>query len=264
MISPVPFLSQLGVRDVRHLMYRADWTLGHMKAQPSSATLHCNGSEPVNVRSYKTELQHLVDLSYWHTSMGAFGLSSGGDGVMYHLAVTREGYILQLRDIDTALWHAGTAANRTSIAVLLPIGGAQLPSAAQWIAATNLFDALIRHYDWPNRYAILERDEWRADRLRPARLHNGVPLMLEAWRKLTPFHSSYRLRDVFCVPVHSAPTVAASVVTLLETRTEDGKPVLVEVDALVPDDTDKAGRACWARLKSGPGYIQLSQLEVHL
>ena len=63
----------------------------------------------------------------------------GADGVQYHFWIGADGTLYQLRDLDMLLWHCGNLdANSRSLAVHVPIGGNQQPTAAQWQTFTAL------------------------------------------------------------------------------------------------------------------------------
>lgn len=99
----------------------------------------------------------------WRSNPASGGIPVRGDGVMYHVAVGRDGMIYQLRDIEDVLWHCGSwPENRTHLSVFVILGGNQRATesqmaalhevAGEWIASSphRKRDGVIGHQevDW--------------------------------------------------------------------------------------------------------------------
>ena len=64
-----------------------------------------------------------------------------GDGLMYHVAVGRDGTRYLCRDLESVLWHCGAwPENGTALAVLVIVGGADHATAAQLASLRGLCD----------------------------------------------------------------------------------------------------------------------------
>ena len=96
-----------------------------------------------------------------------------GDGIMYHLAIGRDGTVYRLRDLEDVLWHCGSwPENRTHIAVFVVLGGNQRATESQmaalretadeWVASSpaRVRDAVIGHQevDWTACPGTLQED----------------------------------------------------------------------------------------------------------
>lgn len=69
----------------------------------------------------------------------ANGVRLRGDGLMYHVAVGRDGTCYLCRDVTAVLWHCGAwPANAEALAVLVILGGEQHATAAQTRALERL------------------------------------------------------------------------------------------------------------------------------
>jgi hypothetical protein len=67
-----------------------------------------------------------------------------GDGLMYHLAIGREGERYQCRDWRRVLWHAGTRLhNYQYYSIHVPIGGTQRATAKQLASLAHACDEII-------------------------------------------------------------------------------------------------------------------------
>lgn len=68
-----------------------------------------------------------------------------GDGIMYHVGITRAGEVLLQRDFEDVLWHCGnTEWNERSLSVLVPIGINQRATDAQLAALGRVADGWRR------------------------------------------------------------------------------------------------------------------------
>lgn len=71
--------------------------------------------------------------------------SAIGDGIMYHVGITRTGEVLLQRDFEDVLWHCGdTEWNERSLSVLVPIGINQRATDAQLAALGRVVDGWRR------------------------------------------------------------------------------------------------------------------------
>lgn len=80
----------------------------------------------------------------WHTivNWGSAAWPVYGNGIMYHLGIGRDGTVYLLRSIEREAWHCGVPKlNRTALAVIVPIGGDQIPTL-------EAVRALWRVADW--------------------------------------------------------------------------------------------------------------------
>lgn len=63
-------------------------------------------------------------------SLGELGVQQG-DGLMYHLAIARDGRAWLTRSFNDCLWHCGTIKNYSALAWMLVMGGNQRATVAQ-------------------------------------------------------------------------------------------------------------------------------------
>lgn len=248
----------LAIENVTRQLPRRDWVIGRRSGKPTSATIHYEGSKAMPVDPVK-ERRLLANDAAYHIQKN-WGSDPRkpvyGNGLMYHFNVLSDGSILQSRELDEVLWHCGNkTGNANSIAIHLPIGGAQQPTRDQLNALWALCDGLIEKYNWAGRHHIFGHCEWpRANG--PARLSRiyrplagqslcpgrVVHTLLSAYRESS---SAARLLRVV-VPlgdflnIREAPTAASAVLG----KIANGARVYV-VD----------GRAGWLKLADAPGYI---------
>lgn len=268
--------ASLAVRDIRRLLYRAGWSIGTRKAT-ENITIHWNGPA-VDNSSYAAELRQMQGDARWHTRPGAFDVASGGDGIMYHFAVTAQGFILAMRDIEASLWHAGwAAANLRGISIQLPIGRYQTglnkgkeqrTTAIQWARTVELCDALIDLYKMPGgRSAVKGHREWKNGTDCPgqqvlkqiADYRNGSAAAaapsITRWQALAEL--SKNPADNF-MAVREAPRKDAKPAT-----DKDGNEIrispseIIEVGAVVVDDTKPTSKT-WLWLANGAGFTHIS------
>ncbi|NNJ10582.1 N-acetylmuramoyl-L-alanine amidase [Chloroflexales bacterium ZM16-3] len=163
MTTPI-FNERLGppeIRDIRELLPRANWSIGHREGAPRYVTLHYNGPTVMN-RTPKGEINQLIGDARWHMRPGALGAKNGGDGLQYHYAVLSDGTIHQLRDEADVLWHCGNSVgNQWSLSVHLPLGGQQDATEPQWASTLRLFGWLTTRHLIPVQ-RVLGHKEWKA------------------------------------------------------------------------------------------------------
>ncbi len=106
--------------------------------------VHCDGRdrEPGDddLAVLKEHAQFHIDKNWGSTAQPAYG-----DGLMYHFAVTSRA-IYETRDLHEVTWHA-RGANRSGLAIVLPCGFDQAPTAGQIRNLLALLDWLINGRD---------------------------------------------------------------------------------------------------------------------
>lgn len=165
-------LSALNIRDLRPQLSVRPNPAGYRPSRvprggpPTSGTLHYNGP-PVSVfGNAAAELQHVINIVPYHQAR------IGHDSLAYHAVVLSDGTIWQTRDWGLQCWHcANSMGNRLSIAVHLPVGGTQQPTAPQWLAFTALADAMCREWNF-DRLHWYGHCEWPYDSGRAALAHD--------------------------------------------------------------------------------------------
>ncbi len=226
----------------------------------TSATLHYNGPPVAGAGTPEREIRQLVhiDVPWQQRSLGA-------DSLMYHFAVLSDGSIHQTRDLDLVAWHSRTTEGNThSLAVHLPLGGIQRPTARQWDATAALMDAIIDEYGLSGRSAVKAHLEWAATEC------PGPVLMqrLRQYRATTPgtpratpaadTSALFRIRrDVSAAKVRSAPTRDGAIALDGRARMYPGD--LLDADAVVQGEAIGSEKG-WARRRDGLGYVHLSLL----
>lgn len=226
-------LARLTMVDLRARLPRASWNIGKRQTAPLSLTLHYNGP-PVADRSRAGELAQLVADARWQMRPGWGGSWRGGDGLQYHFAVLSDGTIGQTRDLAAELWHcANETGNESSLAIHLPLGGAQDATAAQWAAFCALADALIVDFDLGgrSRRAVLGHREWPRLDGKPQSACPGPVLMrrLDVWRVGNPGELRYRVRaGIDFAAVREAPRVRAPIALQGTAKLGPGTVVLTD------------------------------------
>lgn len=161
----------------------------------TSGTLHYNGPATTCAASWPSawEIAHLKGIAQYHVSKDWSSNGSGdyGHGIMYDFAVFPSGRLYKLRPLNHELWHcANRSGNLTSIAVHMPIGGAQDATPAAWQAFDRLAQALMGEFHF-GRDRVFGHTEWPKYTVRGGRLVQipnspcpGPLLMrrLKAWR----------------------------------------------------------------------------------
>jgi hypothetical protein len=90
----------------------------------------------------------------WRSDPGNVGPPIHGDGIMYHLAVGRDGMIYHLRDLEDVLWHCGAwPENRTHLSVFVILGGNQRATESQMAALHEVVD------EWVGSSLLRRRDD---------------------------------------------------------------------------------------------------------
>lgn len=74
-----------------------------------------------------------------------------GDGLMYHMAVARDGTAWLTRSFEDVLWHCGTSKNRTALACYVNMGGMQRATGAQIATCARLSQEAMRVFGWSRR-----------------------------------------------------------------------------------------------------------------
>jgi len=140
-------------------MPRATWSIGK-RPGTDHLTIHYNGPEVKAFGNPRAELDQLRSDARWHMRPGAFGVSSGADGIQYHGGTISDGSNWRFRAFDDMLWHCGNSyGNRMSIAWQLPIGGKQQLTSRQLASLYRVFVAfrtiygiktvnIVGHMEW--------------------------------------------------------------------------------------------------------------------
>lgn len=112
---------------------------------------HYNGPEVPPTRPDWDQV--VIDANY-HAFVKDWSAEQGiqhGDGLMYHLAIARDGALWLTRDFESTLWHCATAKNRTALACFVVMGGMQRATAAQIATCARLSQEAIRVFGWSRR-----------------------------------------------------------------------------------------------------------------
>lgn len=252
----------LAALEIRDLRPRLDVKPGRRsrrrrEGRVTGATLHYNGPPVPGFGTPSRELRQLthVDVPWQQRSLNA-------DSLMYHFAVLSNGEIWQTRDLDLIAWHCrDSEGNEHHLAVHLPLGGMQRPTAAQWDATVSLFDAIMDEYGLEARGVIKGHLEWTSTECPgPILMHR-----LRQWRAGGPGGTAERdsagmfriRRDISAARVRTAPTRESPVAL-------DGRARMYPGDVLDADHVVE-GEAIgsenrWAHRRDGLGYVHLSLL----
>lgn len=253
-------LAQLGMIDIRHLLPRQKWEIGRRPGAPTSWTLHYAGAEspvPTAIQNDRQRLIAFIRDIYVPNHVKRIG----ADGLQYHFVVTAAGEILQCRDLNAELWHCANAdGNLWSVAVHLPMGGTQQPTAIQWARAGALFDAGISEFRMAGRTVVRGHSEWPKFQKINGRLLQitnsecpGVVLMprLRTWRT----QANTRYRCITPATVRQGPGRAFPIAaTLAQGTIFEGDKVLSGVPV--------AGDARWVHRLDELGFVHMSALQV--
>ena len=254
-----PMLDRLDIHDLRPRLKVDPEARSRRKRTGSvtGATLHYNGPPVAGFGTPEREVRQLVDVDVpWQQR------SLGADSLMYHFAILSDGTIHQTRDLDLIAWHCrNTEGNNHSLAVHLPLGGVQRPSAKQWDATVALLEAIMGEYGLEGRGVVKGHLEWASTEC------PGPVLMqrLREWRagpaRAEPGAGTGALfrvrRDVSAARVRTRPTREAPVAL-------DGRARMFPGDVLDADAVEVGeaigGEKRWARRRDGLGYVHLSLL----
>jgi N-acetylmuramoyl-L-alanine amidase len=247
-------LDSLGIRDLRP---RLDVIAGRASRTKrdgpvTSITLHYNGPAVASAGKPARELRHIIEVDVPDHQQRI-----GADSLMYHLVVLSDGSIYQTRDYDLIAWHCrDRVGNNQSLAIHLPIGGAQRPTQRQWHATIALFEALVDDYALEGRSAVRGHREW-TDTECPG------PLLIEllrTWRGGSSRSSGgfFRVRrDVSAARVRTGPGRSFPVALDGKARMWPGD--LLDADVVV-DGEAIAGDRRWVHRRDGLGYVHASLL----
>lgn len=231
------------------------------------ATLHYNGPALAFVPDPARELNFVVN-----TDTAEHQKRIGGDSLMYHFVVLSDGQIWQTRNLEYPAWHCGNSiGNERSLAVHLPIGGNQQPTAVQWLSVERLLDALAADYGF-TRADVVGHNEWPrvTGAARPSATYRVLPKQsgcpgravhtkLVEYRAGKPANQPSRETwvSLWHAPVRQAPRVSF----------DNGLPVPiagwltpgqeVEVDLLKSDGDAQEikGVREWLHLANGLGFV---------
>ncbi len=248
-------LDSLVVNDLRPRLDVVPGLASRVKRQGAvtSLTLHYNGPPVSGAGTPERELRQIevIDVPNHQQRIGA-------DSLMYHLVVLSDGSIHQTRDYDLIAWHCRhREGNHHSLAIHLPVGGAQRATTRQWDATVALFEALIDEHDLDGRRVVKGHREWSATEC------PGPLLMdrLRAWRAgdaeaPPPSGGFYRVRrDVSAARIRTGPGRDFPVALDGLARMWPGD--LLDADQIV-DGEAIAGERRWAHRRDGLGYVHFS------
>lgn len=143
---------------------RANWSIGTRGNQPPRYfTVHYNGPRVPTFGYVKGEKDQIRSDARYHMRRGAFGVSSGGDGIQYHGGTFSDGSSYLFRDVRDRLWHCGNyEGNQWSIAWHLPLGDDQEPTALQIRGLYNVIDAFRYMYPSIAGVNVKGHKEWKS------------------------------------------------------------------------------------------------------
>lgn len=241
-------LDGLDMIDLRERLPVARWRIGQ-QAKRTTVTAHYNG--PAIERQGRTReewIAHLRWIADYHMNVTNAWKKWKSDGICYHFAITPDGDIFQLRDLDAELWHcAHPQGNEHSLAVHFPLGGNQQPTGAAWAAFEALADALVEEFEMGGRGAVLGHSDWGTStcpgphiRRRLGAYRDEPPT--EWYRPARP-HRTLRMTEV-----RQAPDGSKDVALVLPAGE------VVQIGALV-----RGRYRAW--VATGAGFIDLADLE---
>ena len=256
-------LDSLGVQDLRPRLAVIDGRASRARRDGAvtSLTLHYNGPAVAGAGRPERELRQIVEIDVPNHQQRI-----GADSLMYHLVVLSDGSIYQTRAFDLIAWHCrNRVGNHHSLAIHLPVGGAQRATPRQWDATVALFDALIEDYGLEGPEIVKGHREW-------AETECPGPLLmsrLRAWRGGSapaadvaprPTSGFFRVRrDVSAARVRTGPGRDFPIAL-------DGKACMWPGDLLDADDVVAgeaiAGDPRWMHRRDGLGFVHASLLTV--
>jgi hypothetical protein len=154
-------LTDIGAIDIRHRLPRRDWIVGIREAT-TSLTWHWNGPAVAPERQYGAGLMaQLRTDAEWQMHPGWGGTVKGAPHLMYHLVIAADGTVYQTADLHEILWHCAHAdGNGHGLALHLPFGEGQQPTAAQRYSLLRASNMLRNHFSIP-LVRILGHLEWK-------------------------------------------------------------------------------------------------------
>jgi hypothetical protein len=238
----------LGIIDLREQLPVARWRIGQQRRK-TTVTAHYNGPEVGQQgRAREAWVTHLRWIADYHMHTTNAWKTWNSDGICYHFAITPDGDVFQLRDLDAELWHCGhEQGNEYSLAVHFPLGGNQQPTGAAWAAFEALADALVDEYKMGGRAAVLGHSDWGTStcpgphiRRRLADYRSEPPT--EWYRPARPY------RVIRTTKVQQAPDGSKDVALVLPAGE------MVQIGALV-----RGRYRAW--VATGAGFVDLADLE---
>lgn len=221
-------LNALGIVDIRSALAKplartsATGAAQVRRVFTNSVVVHYNGpADNAAAGGTRSQIVHWINTVIIPNHVARIG----ADGIQYHFWIAADGTIYQTRDLDMFLWHCGNLdANSRTIAVHVPIGGTQAPTAAMWASFCRLADALIADYGMAGRTVVKGHQEYGASAC------PGPILMakLNAWRVLSPRVGNVAAPDALTFV--AAPRISAEQFTRVLFRA--GSPAAADANAL--------------------------------
>jgi hypothetical protein len=240
-------LAHLDIRDIRADLPTDNWQIGTC-TDKTSVTWHYNGPPvPHQDRSIESWIEHLQGIARYHRDTVNAWKTWRADGICYHFAVLPDGTICQMRDLPVVLWHCGNEeGNTTSIAIHVPLGGNQQPSAAQRDALIDLSDALLGEFRMRGRAAVKAHSEWSKSACPGPHLRRVLRDYRDEPRTVW-FRPARPYRVICTTAVQQAPDASKDVALVLPEGTT------IEIGALVP-----GSHRAW--IANGTGFVSLDDL----
>lgn len=179
------------------------------RERTTCVVLHYNGPPaPARAGGSMEEIIRWIDDDIRPNHIGRIG----ADGVQYHLWISTDGTLYQLRDLDDLLWHCGNGkGNEEGLALHIPIGGAQEPNIQQTTTMQQVFYAAIRWYQLSGPDAVFGHRELGASEC------PGTNLMrcLKFWRTSGDRSSRHRvIAGIDFAQVREEPRITAPEATI--------------------------------------------------
>jgi hypothetical protein len=138
-VQPAPALPPQGaleIQDLRAVLPRDGQKVERRGLEEITTLVYHWDGGPVIPEAYVPRSYYISEAGY-HIRKDWGG--TGGDGLMYHYKVDRQGKVYQTRNLTDVVW-AQTGANRRGLAVCFDATVGQEPTAAQHVAAIKLND----------------------------------------------------------------------------------------------------------------------------
>jgi hypothetical protein len=233
-------LSTLNIHDLRPRLAPLTRPSGmhrNRRGAVTSATVHYNGPAMGAFGNPMRELDFIVNVDVKNHQVRI-----GADNLCYHFAVLSDGQIWQTRDLGLIAWHSADAVgNEHSIAVHLPLGQGQVPTAPQIAALTRLLDALGADYHFA-RTAVKGHGEW--SNFHHTACPGGLVMDVVKHYRAGPAVGRQVRVTAGTLNIRQGPTTAYKIAGQLHLG-----------DVVVVDGTKDEGQGKWWHIASGIGFI---------